>query len=229
MNEKKCVTVNYRRWLVGGTQKAEKVKKKIRNSLDEVSLPCLTSLLHYFPPFAPDSFVTTFQSELKVSRTVEWNKFPPPGQLDIKKKHGSQKKSKIVLSCQVESHVTVCWRNSHGAHAHSYSFNLIFFFFLLLFIYIFLVSISKTWILNFSSLSWFSLHGGMFDQLNGILSTTRVLDRRYTGHIGHFLVAIRQWEPPTVKTNIAEKRKGNKVFYGKLNRDESKLYYVVKN
>lgn len=47
----------------------------------------------------------------------------------------------------------------------------------------------------------------MFDQFNGIFSTTRVLDGRDSGDIGHFLVAIRQWKPPTVKTTGKEKKK----------------------
>lgn len=50
------------------------------------------------------------------------------------------------------------------------------------------------------------LHGGMLDQFNGILSTTRVLNGRDTGDIGHFLIAIRQWEPPTVKTITVRKK-----------------------
>lgn len=51
------------------------------------------------------------------------------------------------------------------------------------------------------------LHGSVFDQFNGIFSTTRVLDGRDSGDIGHFLVAIRQWKPPTVKTTGKEKKK----------------------
>ena len=51
------------------------------------------------------------------------------------------------------------------------------------------------------------LHGSVFDQFNGIFSTTRVLDGRDPGDIGHFLVAIRQWKPPTVKTTGKEKKK----------------------
>lgn len=50
------------------------------------------------------------------------------------------------------------------------------------------------------------LHGSVFDQSNGIFSTTRVLDGRDPGDIGHFLVAIRQWKPPTVKTTGKEKK-----------------------
>lgn len=51
------------------------------------------------------------------------------------------------------------------------------------------------------------LHGSVFDQFNGIFSTTRVLDGRDPGDIGHFLVAIRQWKPPTVKTTGKEKKR----------------------
>lgn len=50
------------------------------------------------------------------------------------------------------------------------------------------------------------LHGSVFDQSNGIFSTTRVLDGRDPGDIGHFLVAIRQRKPPTVKTTGKKKR-----------------------
>lgn len=54
------------------------------------------------------------------------------------------------------------------------------------------------------------LHGGMFDQFNGILSATRVLYCRNTRDIGHFLVAIGQWEPPTVKTINGRRKKTRK-------------------
>lgn len=51
------------------------------------------------------------------------------------------------------------------------------------------------------------LHGSVFDQSNGIFSTTRVLDGRDSGDIGHFLVAIRQWKPPTVKNTTDKEKK----------------------
>lgn len=60
---------------------------------------------------------------------------------------------------------------------------------------------------DFAYTSFSLLHGSVFDQSNGIFSTTRVLDGRDPGDIGHFLVAIRQWKPPTVKTTGKEKKR----------------------
>lgn len=62
---------------------------------------------------------------------------------------------------------------------------------------------------DFAYTSFSLLHGSVFDQSNGIFSTTRVLDGRDPGDIGHFLVAIRQWKPPTVKTIGKEKKERN--------------------
>lgn len=62
---------------------------------------------------------------------------------------------------------------------------------------------------DFAYTSFSLLHGSVFDQSNGIFSTTRVLDGRDPGDIGHFLVAIRQWKPPTVKTTGKEKEERN--------------------
>lgn len=60
---------------------------------------------------------------------------------------------------------------------------------------------------DFAYTSFSLLHGSVFDQSNGIFSTTRVLDGRDPGDIGHFLVAIRQWKPPTVKTTEKKEKK----------------------
>lgn len=59
----------------------------------------------------------------------------------------------------------------------------------------------------FAYTSFSLLHGGVFDQSNGIFSTTRLVVGRDSGDIGHFLVAIRQWKPPTVKTISVKKKK----------------------
>lgn len=59
----------------------------------------------------------------------------------------------------------------------------------------------------FAYVSFSLLHDSVSDQSNGIFSTTRVLDGRDPGDIGHFLVAIRQRKPPTVKTTGKEKEK----------------------
>lgn len=59
----------------------------------------------------------------------------------------------------------------------------------------------------FAYTSFSLLHGGVFDQSNGIFSTTRLVVGRDSGDIGHFLVAIRQWKPPTVKTIGKEKKR----------------------
>lgn len=58
---------------------------------------------------------------------------------------------------------------------------------------------------DFAYTSFSLLHGSVFDQSNGIFS--RLLDGRDPGDIGHFLVAIRQWKPPTVKTTGKRKKK----------------------
>lgn len=71
----------------------------------------------------------------------------------------------------------------------------------------FVRSHASYWFFAYTSFSL--LHGSVFDQSNGIFSTTRVLDGRDPGDIGHFLVAIRQWKPPTVKTTGKEKRERN--------------------
>lgn len=60
---------------------------------------------------------------------------------------------------------------------------------------------------DFACTAFSLLHDSVFDQCNGIFSTTRVLEGRDPGDIGHFLVAIRQWKPPTVKTTGKRKRK----------------------
>jgi hypothetical protein len=60
---------------------------------------------------------------------------------------------------------------------------------------------------DFAYISFSLLHGSVFDQSNGTFSTTRLLDGRDPGDIGHFLVAIRQWKPPTVKTTGKEKKR----------------------
>lgn len=70
---------------------------------------------------------------------------------------------------------------------------------------------------DFAYRSFSLLHGSVSDQSNGIFSTTRVLDGRDPGDIGHFLVAIRQWKPPTVKT-IGKKKKKREI------REELKVF-----
>jgi len=56
---------------------------------------------------------------------------------------------------------------------------------------------------DFAYTSFSLLHGSVFDQSNGIFSTTRVLDGRDPGDIGHFLVA-------TVKKKKREIREESK-------------------
>lgn len=71
--------------------------------------------------------------------------------------------------------------------------------------------VEPCFLLIFAYRSFFSLlHGSVFDQSNGTFSTTRVLDGRDPGDIGHFLVAIRQRKPPTVKT-IGKKKKRREI------------------
>lgn len=57
------------------------------------------------------------------------------------------------------------------------------------------------------------LHGSVLDQGNGTFAATRFLYGRHPGDVGHFLVAIRQWEPPPVKTAHWHGEKNKKVSY----------------